>query len=95
MTFPKPEVGLVVSFAYLWNHEEKKGRRRELRIDLASSSQPSKKSKIESSSLFLRSRIHPQKVQTSASKCHPLEQYDKALRFEIHFVWHSLFANSE
>lgn len=26
MTFPKPEVGLVVSFAYLWNHEEKKGQ---------------------------------------------------------------------
>jgi len=40
--FSEPEGGLVVSFAYLWHHEGKKGRRRELRIDFASSSRPSK-----------------------------------------------------
>lgn len=26
MAFPKPEVGLVISFAYLWNHEQQQGQ---------------------------------------------------------------------
>ncbi|SFQ05172.1 hypothetical protein SAMN03159339_5333 [Variovorax sp. 770b2] len=26
MAFPKPEVGLVISFAYLWSHEQQQGQ---------------------------------------------------------------------